>query len=76
MNHFVTIASRQHPKELRIVIHQPVIEHSLHWQLMEHNPAMRREVMDHLESVELIGDMLGRPEVRDQLIFSHFADGN
>ena len=47
-----------------------MIEHSLRWEFMDHYAVRRRQVMNDLKRIELIGDMFGGSEIRHQVVFA------
>src|SRR5215472_9938596 len=66
----VVVAPSQHPKELRRVVHEPVIERALCGQIVDHDAAWRHKIMYYLERVHLVRNMLGRPEVCHQMMLA------
>src|ERR1700722_6363778 len=71
----VTVAPRQHPKELWIVIDEAVICHALCWKRVHHDATKPGKIMDNLKCIQLIRDMLGRAEIGYKLIFSYGVRG-
>src|ERR1700681_1706875 len=70
MNEFISITPCQQPEKLWVIIDQSMIEHSLRWEFMDHYAVQRRQVVNDLKSIELIGHMLGGSEIRHQVVFA------
>src|SRR5262249_3072938 len=66
----VAVAAREHPKEFWIVVHQPVIEHSLARQLMKHDAVRCGELVNCPEGIQLICDVFRGAEIGHQLILA------
>src|SRR5262245_12807959 len=66
----IGIETRECVEQVRLIVEEAMFQMHREGQGVQHQPARRGEVMDHLERVILIEKMFGRPVVGGQTVFA------
>src|SRR4051794_29962758 len=76
VSQLVTVVDDQRIEELGMIVEQAMIEHSGKWKLMNCNSSHLQQIVDRLESVILIDQVLGGPNISDDVGAAQIATWN